>query len=144
MIYLFLGLYVLPMLLTFVMTKAEYNNGGDWKGLLIASFVPLINCVFGFVTLFMVLDQSYNDSNIDEIRRMLKSIKLPDFKRLSPEAKAKIKFMKECRDNNIAEMKRLCEAEIKQIESDDAKQELLDKLGLSFQDLETLKALKKA
>jgi hypothetical protein len=69
-------------------------------------------------------------------------IKITSYQRLSEEAKRSINATKEHRDKEIARIKAECKHEIDAIRKEDKQEELLNKLGLTREDLEMIKSMK--
>ena len=128
-------LYVLPLVISVVtgfwMEKNKIVRGVDSGSVYIGvGFVPAINIIIAICSVSTLLDHK-------------DKIELPNFQRLSPEAREQIKKSKEHRDKEIARIKEECKTTIKEVKEEDEQKVLLGKLGLTMDDLESLKALKK-
>lgn len=133
----FLWFYLLPLVLSFTSglfigyneIKVKHGHLDDY-GYCVASIIPFFNFFAVYEGLYEII------INVDRLE-------LPTFQRISPEAKKKIKASKENLKKEIEKLKNEHRTTVKEIKTEDEQNVLLKKLGLTKEDLEKLKELKK-
>ena len=98
----------------------------------IIGLIPIIGTV-------ILLDNNYDEH--DKIKKFFKRFKRPNLGTLSTQAKIEIKIAEDELKDQIVKLKSEHKKKVEQIKRNDEKRLLLDKLGLTFDDLEKIKKL---
>lgn len=137
MIGLMIGLYIASVILGLLLFKSrQFNNEREWKDDDIILFIPGINFIFLMTPLFYIV----NMENIrTDINKYIASwdLELPTF--LDEESQRELNESREQMENAIKAAKRLHTNQREIIKRKSEKRKLCNKLGLTLEDLETIK-----